>query len=370
MTAMRPLGWTALAVTFFLFFVPEGAWAFTQGVTNPVVPNQMRRISLRQRSRQLSLAKLKTATDDKPLTLPAGVTLAPQLSLDSDGHVIAVGPIKHRGVPLMTAPRKNALITEVGKDGFEEARLRLACKLMHIDSKTLPGIDMLPRGVDLPAKWSEDELKELQWAPLQEAAKADKAFLEQAWQRLGVDAPLDAFVDAASVARRYAVPCVGASINDPETMVLLPESSIFERTAPRGGRMLLCSETDEVQIVSDGSHDLGTWGASMSSGWVTNDDLLLYEGWADPNLQSDAVPLSLDFLRGAAQGVLGQEEEVRRQQDQVLKSLERYQYLNLNDDDGCGPSLSILHGGYASDDLGKVLQVRSLSCDSVITPGL
>ena len=151
---------------------------------------------------------------------------------------------------------------------------------------------------------------------------------------------------------------------NPNELWLVPEIASFARSSPADASFERCLESCDLLLVADGSAPASVITtrinpATISSGWRSNDDLLLYEGWTDERLASDRFELPSEALRGAAARVLEEElgMEVDKQAQQVQNAvLEAVRELRQLPEAGYG---EVLAGGYASDSL--TCSVRALA---------
>ena len=127
--------------------------------------------------------------------------------------------IKGRGVELMRIPRSNYLSQPLNEDHSPDARCSSVLTQTHITLalRLLNEKENLPGGQELLAsqqqaahaplhRWSDNELKELQSASLQEAALAERTWLKQ--QHAGellesCERPLEIFLTAVDAVYRY-----------------------------------------------------------------------------------------------------------------------------------------------------------------------
>jgi len=201
-------------------------------------------------------------------------------------------------------------------------------------------------------RWSEEELAELQWPRLQAAARERGA----EWRSLAesqtdaIKAP--ALLEALEIVHRHALPCDGE-------LWLLDGTASFPRSAPSGASLKRCDESGDLLLVSaEPATSASTSTASaIGSGWRTNDELLLDEGWADEDLRCDGFDLPEEEMRRAASELAPVDEQT----EGVLAGLRRLDYLPGPGSAGC----SLFSGGYVSDDCGRFLQALSLTVDEL-----
>jgi len=199
---------------------------------------------------------------------------------------------------------------------------------------------------DLPHRWGDAELNELQCDPLAAAARATADSLS-----------------TASAAEGWAFDLVSAhSLELEGEYWIVPGSEQVPRSAPRGGRIVRCPMTGDI-VIDASSGGVGQC-ETISSGWRSNAELLLAEGWALPDLESDWVALDVDLLEAAAGRVLGRPDSpltptppLREGQREVLQGLDRLGYLQPAD--GLGSS-AVLSGGYCEDSLGRRVQALAV----------
>ena len=216
-------------------------------------------------------------------------------------------------------------------------------------------------GVDLPHCWTDAELSELQWPPLAKAARADHDRVLQLAERRPAGVSLQHFMETYDLCRCHALSCTIGDTAAGSGLWLVPEIASFSRCAPRGAMLRHStagtSSTDandaaaaELVLVSDGSN-------AVSSGWRTNDQLLLSEGWADANLECDAVEIPETVLQQAADEELGRDAQLRATHAAVLDGLRNFGYLPAVSAEDAESGCTVLAGGLADDHLGRYLQV-------------
>ena len=86
-----------------------------------------------------------------------------------------------------------------------------------------------------------------------------------------------------------------------DELCLVPALARFARSAPTGATLTRCEATGDLVLLKDATSE----SVAVSSGWRTNDELLLTEGWADPALRSDAAALTLNDCVDAADAAFG-----------------------------------------------------------------
>jgi len=186
---------------------------------------------------------------------------------------------------------------------------------------------------DLPHHWLDSDLAELQWPALSRAARCKR----KALQELTHDE-----IRAHDIVQQHALAIDGQEW-------LIPACIHLPRTAPHGGQFTRCCDTGDLVLLGEPGLT-----RSISSGWRSNDELLLTEGWASASLESDRIELPLESLHIAADVVVGA-DGLKQRRLQVLDGLRDLGYL---------PDRPfVLANGHASDSLGKVLQALVLSSD-------
>ena len=153
--------------------------------------------------------------------------------------------------------------------GLRAAQLSLTSALLE-QPALLEELCAIPlRGAEPLHHWEAAELHELQWPPLVAAAARDREWIEQLDTELADTGLVDAqFVRSLDAVRRhsYATGAVGT-----------PGSSLCLRTA---------SEAMERLAVPRGRPSE----FAAACGWRRNDELLIEEGWANPNPNPDPNP--------------------------------------------------------------------------------
>ena len=155
-------------------------------------------------------------------------------------------------------------------------------------------------------------------------------------------------MDAFDIVRCHALSSAG------DGYWVVPATASFPRSAPLGAS--LAREDGDLVLRSDGSGDGSI--TTISSGWRTNDELLLSEGWADESLQCDRVEMSEATLRRAADDVLGVTPPEKARQGAILEGLRTLGYLPPTTAELGG---AVLAGGLVSDELGRHLQALSVT---------
>ena len=157
--------------------------------------------------------------------------------------------------------------------GLRSATLSLTAALLE-QPALLEDLCAIPlRGAEPLHHWEPEELRQLQWPPLEAAAGRDREWIE------GLEAPSSVprpqFVRSLDAVRRHAYSS-GASL--------------CLRTASQAQARLAVPRGRPTEFAA-------------ACGWRRNDQLLLEEGWADAELASDAVAISDDVLRRAVDAV-------------------------------------------------------------------
>lgn len=207
------------------------------------------------------------------------------------------------------------------------------------------------RQPDALHRWPAAALDELRWPPLAAAAARDSELLEALHAEHGCaagGADLGRFADAFDVCRAYALPHGGA-------LHLLPGIDAFGWSARRGAMLersgaalrVTCSEALAADAL-----------VTLSGGWRTNEELLVEQGFACVGLPSDAVSFTRAHALDAAAAVGVLDARTAALREDVLGELHRMRYLTA---DGDGDELSVLSGGFASDQLGILLQAACIS---------
>lgn len=197
--------------------------------------------------------------------------------------------------------------------------------------------------------WSDDELSELQWPPLAAAARRQRA----EWAALAAPpgVPAERFGAALALAHRHGLVCDGQ-------LWLVPGTTVYARSAPRGAALERCGSSGDLLLV--GAPDADGEAATICSGWRSNDELLLAEGWADGALECDAFALPEAVAREAACDALGPGgAALREKRDAVVAGLRAYNYLPE------GSAGEVYAGGLVSDELGRYLQALALEEDEL-----
>jgi hypothetical protein len=183
------------------------------------------------------------------------------------------------------------------------------------------------RGADPLHHWEAEELHQLQWPPLMAAAARDREWIEQLDTELADTGLVDTqFVRSLDAVRRHAYSTGAAGA---------PGSSLCLRTASEALARLAVPRGRPTEFAA-------------ACGWRRNDELLIEEGWADAELACDAVAISDDVLRRAA--------DAPHTTDEVRELLHKFGYLSA---DGDGPL--VLSGGMVSDELGRLAQAYSVT---------
>ena len=201
--------------------------------------------------------------------------------------------------------------------------------------------------------WPDSELDELQWKPLIDSARKQREqWAAAAAAHATAAAPAEALLAALEYAHCNALPCDGQ-------LWLLPDAVSLPRSAPHGASLEVCPESGDLLLL-DREGD----GQSLSSGWRSNDELMLHEGWAAEELTSEAFELPTAALAQAAAATRGDADVyLAPERAEVLQRLRHYDYLE--EQGRAGP---IFSGGYCSDSLGRYLQALSLTADE-LAPG-
>ena len=169
-------------------------------------------------------------------------------------------------------------------------------------------------------QWSDEELDELQWPPLVAAVHATTAELRTlAEEHAPPDSDANSLLFMLELVHCHARACDGE-------LWLVPETAAFERSSPGGASLELCPLSGDLLLVTEGSSSAadatpsagppkGLFGAiaaalpavtgdsdppTISSGQRSNDELLLYEGWADESLECERLEIPETLLRAAA----------------------------------------------------------------------
>ena len=252
------------------------------------------------------------------------------------------------------------------------------------------------------AEWSEAELSELQWPPLVAAQQARSAELRalakehaQPEHRIfGRFRGAQALLTALELAHCHAMPLDGE-------LWLLPETAGFERSAPQGASLTLCSESGDLLLIEDEEatraaaeaaaatsaasaaranadkeqqpqllnfiftgllQDDGDGDdevrATIGSGVKSNDELLMSQGWADEGLACDAFELPEEVLRASALAALGGAGPLA-EQEKVLEGLRRVGSLPAS---GFG---EVRSGGGVSEHLARSVRALCLTAGDV-----
>ena len=264
------------------------------------------------------------------LQLAPHAVLGPGLSISTD--TVTANCAIPAGAELLRVEETEASALSASLDsGLAAAQNTLAERLQGasmIAEQLLASSDRAPLHA-----WSDAELDQLQSPALRAAALAARA----------AHAP----DDALALVRQHAV-VAG------DELCLVPALARFARSAPTGATLTRCEATGDLVLLKDATSE----SVAVSSGWRTNDELLLTEGWADPALRSDAAALTLNDCVGAADAAFGAASAaLRARQYAVLDQLRQYEYLPAAADAG----LLVYPGGTVSDELGQVLQAVALT---------
>ena len=139
-----------------------------------------------------------------------------------------------RRLELLRVPTSDALCAPTKPELVEEVLSATAPLADAIDRLALP---------DLPHRWSDAELDELQWEPLATAARQQR-------QRLAALSPEE--VRAHDLVEAHAIACDGL-------LWLVPATAGWGRSAPRGAYLTRCHLTDALILVADATADGETW---------------------------------------------------------------------------------------------------------------
>ena len=163
--------------------------------------------------------------------------------------------------------------------GLRAAQLSLTSALLE-QPALLEELCAIPlRGADPLHYWEAEELHQLQWPPLMAAAARDREWIEQMDTELADTGLVDTqFVRSFDAVRRHAYSTGAAGA---------PGSSLCLRTASEALARLALPRGQPTEFAA-------------ACGWRRNDELLIEEGWADAELACDAVAISDDVLRRAA----------------------------------------------------------------------
>ena len=163
--------------------------------------------------------------------------------------------------------------------GLRAAQLSLTSALLE-QPALLEELCAIPlRGADPLHHWEAEELHQLQWPPLMAAAARDREWIEQLDTELADTGLVDTqFVRSLDAVRRHAYSTGAAGA---------PGSSLCLRTASEALARLAVPRGRPTEFAA-------------ACGWRRNDELLIEEGWADAELACDAVAISDDVLRRAA----------------------------------------------------------------------
>ena len=168
--------------------------------------------------------------------------------------------------PAAAASVATAALSVDASAGLRAAQLSLTSALLE-QPALLEELCAIPlRGAEPLHHWEAAELHELQWPPLVAAAARDREWIEQLDTELADTGLVDAqFVRSLDAVRRhsYATGAVGT-----------PGSSLCLRTA---------SEAMERLAVPRGRPSE----FAAACGWRRNDELLIEEGWANPDPNPD-----------------------------------------------------------------------------------
>ena len=270
------------------------------------------------------------------LQLAPHAVLGPGLSISTD--TVTANCAIPAGAELLRVEETAASVLSANLDGgLAAAQNTLAERLLAtpaLREALLESSDRAPSSERAPLHaWSDGELELLQSPALRAAALAARA----------AHAP----DDALALVRQHAV-VAG------DELCLVPALARFARSAPTGATLTRCEATGDLVLLKDATSE----SVAVSSGWRTNDELLLTEGWADPALRSDAAALTLNDCVGAADAAFGAASAaLRARQYAVLDQLRQYEYLPAAADAG----LLVYPGGTVSDELGQVLQAVALT---------
>ena len=155
--------------------------------------------------------------------------------------------------------------------GLRAAQLSLTSALLE-QPALLEELCAIPlRGAEPLHHWEAAELHELQWPPLVAAAARDREWIEQLDTELADTGLVDAqFVRSLDAVRRHSY-ATGAVGTLGSSLCLRTASEAMERLAVPRGRP---SEF------------------AAACGWRRNDELLIEEGWANPDPKPDPKPNS------------------------------------------------------------------------------
>lgn len=186
---------------------------------------------------------------------------------------------------------------------------------------------------------------------------------------------------------------------------LVPQVAHFERSAPTGASLERCPTTGELRCVDRTDHtrsgrtrgaaqglaslDSGNTeyegregSATISSGWRSNAELLLMEGRAQEQLESERVVFDAELLEAKATTAFGWSDEIRQAQLEIIEGLSRFGYLQGEAGQAAteteqlpaaieaervrgGFGGCVFAGGYCEDSLGRVLQALAVSDDEL-----
>lgn len=237
--------------------------------------------------------------------------------------------------PLLRAPASGAL--------HAATHLELALKLVGADGAPAWLADGCCRRAI--SSWTQPELSELQWPALEDAAREQAEERRKLAEAHGGGAALEA---ALEVTHAHALPCAGE-------LWLVPGAAALPRAAPHGACLERSALGDELLVIDDDG------ATAIGSGWRSNDELLLSEGWADGNLSCDAFEIHESVLSNAASSVHSggnaASDALAAQRASVVAGLARFRYL-AEPAQSAGP---LFAGGYVSDSLGRYLQALALT---------
>ena len=262
-----------------------------------------------------------------------------------------------------------AVNTSIYTSILTKAHVALALRLMA-EKDSLPGAGELftHRPHEPLHCWSDQQLESLQSPSLVLLAREERECLKQLHAsaqgaEISSHPPLDVFLAAVDAVRMHSLPCSGS-------LVLAPATVLLARSVPRGATAMLHGTTRDLVIKGDGSG-----GLAVSAGWLTNDELLLSQGWALADSATQVVALPEDMLWSAANHGASTAPPVcqvspeewegpvtlasREAREKVIDALRKFRYIEAGDE------LTVLAGGLCSDPLGNFMQVLCLSEDEV-----
>ena len=136
-------------------------------------------------------------------------------------------------------------------------------------------------------RWSDAELTELQWPPLVATVHAKtKELLALATEHAPAESDTTSLLFMLELVHCHARSCPGE-----EGLWLVPGTASFARSCPQGALLERCATSGDFLLTATEADismasviTTGTEVVTISSGSLSNDELLLFEGWADENL--------------------------------------------------------------------------------------